>query len=50
LELVNHAIQIGVAGAKASGEPVSTTLGDRLAIGKHRKLANFAGSNHGLNA
>jgi len=49
LEPLNHAIQIGIAGAKASCEPVSTALGDFLAIGDHLKLAFPAMRNHGVN-
>ena len=50
LELLNHVIEIGIAGAKASSEPVSTTPGDSLAIGKHFKLASLARRNYGFNA
>jgi len=49
LKLVNHAIQIGIAGAKASGEPVSASLRYGLAIGQHFKLASLARCNHGIN-
>jgi hypothetical protein len=50
LKLVNHAIQIGVAGAKASGEPVAAALHHFFAIGQHVKLARLARRNHGINA
>jgi len=50
LELVNHALQIRIAGAKTSGEPVSTALHHYLAIGQHFKLAGLARRNHGINA
>jgi hypothetical protein len=50
LELLNHAIEIGIAGAKAPGKPVSAALGNCLAIGKHFKLAGLARRNHGVNA
>jgi hypothetical protein len=50
LELVNHSIEIGVAGAKASGEPVTTALHHFLAIGKHFKLAGLSLRNHGFYA
>jgi len=50
LELLNHAIQIRIACAKASCEPVSTALRDSLAIGEHLKLASLARRNHGFNA
>ena len=50
LKLINYAIQIRIAGAKASGDPVSTALCDSLAIGEHLKLTGLAGRNHGFNA
>jgi len=50
LELVNHAVKIRIAGAQASGEPVSTAFDDCLAIGEHLKLASLARCNHGVNA
>lgn len=50
LELLNHAIQIRIAGSKASCEPVSAALHNSLAIGEHLKLASLARSNHGFNA
>ena len=50
LELINHAIQIRIAGAKASGEPVTAALHDSLTIGQHFKLAGFARRNHGINS
>jgi hypothetical protein len=50
LQLVNHAIKVRIAGAKASGEPVAAALHHCLAIGQHRKLAGFAGGNHGIDS
>jgi hypothetical protein len=50
LELLNDAIGIGVAGAKASGKPVSTAAHDSLAIGEHFKRTSLAGRNDGINA
>jgi hypothetical protein len=50
LELVNHAIEIRVAGAKASGEPVAAAFCYSLAIGQHVKLASLSRRNHGVNA
>jgi hypothetical protein len=50
LELVNHAFQVRISGAKASGEPVSAALHYGLAIGQHLKLANLARRNDGFNA
>jgi hypothetical protein len=49
-ELLNHAIQIGIARAKAPGKPVSTALGNSLAVGNHLKLTGLARRNHGVNA
>jgi hypothetical protein len=48
--LVHHAIQIRIAGAKASGEPVAAAFHHRLAIGQHLKLAGLSRRNHGINA
>jgi len=49
LQLLNHAFQIRIAGAKASGEPVAAALCHWLAIGKNFKLAGLARCNHGVN-
>jgi hypothetical protein len=49
-QLLNHAIEIGIACPKAPGKPVSTALGNCLAVGNHFKLTGFAGRNHGVNA
>jgi hypothetical protein len=50
LQLRNYAVKIRIAGAKAPCKPVSTTLRNSLAIGKHFKLTGLARRNHGLNA
>jgi hypothetical protein len=50
LELLNHAIGIGVAGAKASCKPVPTAPRDSLAIGEDFKVTGLAGRNDGFNA
>lgn len=50
LKLINHAIKIRIAGAKASGEPVAAAFHDRLTIGQHFKLAGLSGRNHGINS
>jgi hypothetical protein len=50
LKLINYAIQVRIAGAKASGEPVAAALGYWLAVGQHFKLTGLARRNHGVNA
>jgi hypothetical protein len=50
LELVNYSVEIRIACAKASGEPVAAALGDCFAISDHVKLTSVAGRNHGVNA
>jgi hypothetical protein len=50
LKLLNHRIEIGIAAAKASREPVPTAPRDSLAIGEHFKLTSLARRNHGFNA
>jgi len=50
LQLVNHAIKVRIAGAKASGEPVPAALRYCCPIGQHRKLAGFTGRNHGIDS
>jgi hypothetical protein len=48
--LFNQAVEIRVAGAEASGEPVAAACGDSFTIGKHIKLTSAAGRNHGIDA
>ena len=48
LKLINHLVEIGIACAKAPGEPVSTTFGDSLAVSQHLKLTGLAGRDHGI--
>jgi hypothetical protein len=50
LELFNHALEIGIAGTETPGEPVSTALGNFLAVGDYLELAGLAGSDDGFNA
>ena len=50
LQLVNHALKVRIAGAEASGEPVSAALCDGLAISQQRKFARLAGRNHGIDS
>jgi hypothetical protein len=48
LQLLHHAIQIRIASAKASGEPVAAALHHCLAVGQHFKLAGLSRRNHGV--
>ena len=50
LELIHHALKIGIAGAKAPREPVSTSFGNRLSVGDHLKLPFPAVSDHRVKA
>ena len=49
LKLVNHIIEIGIAGAEASGQPVSTALGDPLAVSENFELTGLPGRKDGFN-
>jgi hypothetical protein len=48
LELINHLVEIGIACAKAPGEPVPTTFGDSLSVSQHLKLTGLARRDHGI--
>jgi hypothetical protein len=50
LQLIHHTLQIRIAGAKASGEPVAAALHHCLAIGQHFKLSGLSRRNHGINS
>jgi hypothetical protein len=50
LNLGDNAFEIRVAGAKAPGEPVSTSLSDTLTVHQHLKLTRFTWRSHGVNA
>jgi hypothetical protein len=50
LQLIHHTLQIRIAGAKASGEPVAAALHHCLAIGQHFKLSGFSRCHHGVNS
>ena len=50
LELFDHAIEIGIAGAKATCEPVPTSLGNPLAVRDHLELTGLTRRNDGFNA
>jgi hypothetical protein len=49
LELLDHAIEIGIAGTKAPCEPVPTALGNPLAVSDHLELTGLTRRNHGFN-
>jgi hypothetical protein len=48
--MLDYTVEIGIAGAKAPCEPVSTALGNSLAIGDHLKLTGLARRKHSFNA
>ena len=50
LELIYNSVEIGISGAKASREPVSTACGNALAVGDHLKLTFGAVGNHRAHA
>lgn len=50
LKQINQVIQIRIASAELSCQPVSTTLGNSLAVGNYLKLTSLATGNHGYNA
>jgi hypothetical protein len=49
LQLLHHAIEIGIAGAKAPCEPVPAALGNLLAVSDHLELTGFPRSRDGFN-
>jgi len=49
LELLDHAIEIGIAGAKAPCELVSTALGYPLAVSDNLELTGLTRRNDGFN-
>jgi len=49
LELLDHAIEIGIAGAKAPCEPVPTALGNPLAVSDHLELTGLTRCSDGFN-
>jgi hypothetical protein len=50
LELLDHALEIGIAGAKSPSDPVPTALCNPLAVSDHFELADATMRNHGFNA
>jgi len=49
LELIDQAIEIGIAGAKAPRKPVSPALGDPLTISDNLELTCLPRLKHGFN-
>jgi hypothetical protein len=49
LELLDHIIEIGIAGAKAPCEPVPTALGNPLAISDNLELTGLPGLKDSFN-
>lgn len=49
LELLDHAIEIGIAGAKASRQPVPAALSDPLAVREHVELTGVTRPTDGFN-
>jgi len=49
LDPLDHAFEIGIAGAKAARKPVSTALGDLLAIGENVELTGVPRLSDSLN-
>lgn len=48
-ELLHHSVEIGIAGAKAPREPVSTPRGNPLAVSDNLELTGLSGFNDGFN-
>ena len=49
LKLLDHAIEIGIAGTKAASEPVPAALGNSLAVSDHLELTGLTRRKHGFN-
>jgi hypothetical protein len=48
-ELLDHAIEIGIARAKAASEPIPTALGNPLAVSDNLELTDLPRRNDGFN-
>ena len=48
-EQVNHAVEIGIAGAKTPRKKVAAALGAALAVGEHLELTGLARGQDGVN-
>jgi len=49
-ELLDHAIEIGIADAEAPSEPVPTAFGDSFAVSDHLELTGLTWRSHGFNS
>ena len=49
-ELLDHLIEVGIAGAETAREPVSATPGNLLAVGEHFELSCLAGDHGGCDS
>ena len=47
LELLNYALEIGIAGAKAACQPIAGALGNLLAVSNYLELTGPARRKHG---
>jgi hypothetical protein len=50
LELVDHAIEIGITGTKAPSEPIPAACCDSLAVREYLELTSLAWGSHGFDA
>jgi len=50
LKLLDYTIEIGIAGAEASCQPVSTAFNDLLAVSQNFELTGLPGHKDGFNA
>jgi hypothetical protein len=48
-ELLDHAVEIRIAGAQFPGEPVSTAFRDLVTVCDHIELTGLAGPDDGVN-
>jgi hypothetical protein len=49
LNLFDHALEVGITGAKATRKPVPAALGNFLAVGKNFELTRLTGRNDSIN-
>lgn len=48
LKLIDHAVEFGIASAKAPCDPVPTALGNRLTVRDHVELASLTTDANGV--